>query len=94
MFNNLTTSIAMNLALGATSPFTKIKSWLNGAYSDILSTGIIVFAIGFVICAIGVWRGSDDAVPRFQKGLIWTAGGVIVAVLSKVIVAWVQGGVA
>ncbi|CAI6330516.1 hypothetical protein [Bacillus subtilis] len=89
MFTKLTSSFV----LGAANPFTGIKHFLSGLFSDVTSTSITVFALGFAFCALMVWRGSEDTVPRFQKGMFWTGCAVAVSVLAKVIVSYVKSGV-
>ncbi|NUH84734.1 hypothetical protein HUN92_13495 [Bacillus firmus] len=76
------------------NPFTGIKAFLNTLFSDIASTSITVFGLGFLFCALMVWRGSEEHVPRFQKGMFWTGAAVAVSVLAKVIVTYVKNGVA
>lgn len=76
------------------NPFTGIKSFLNLLFSDIASTSITVFGLGFLFCALMVWRGSEEHVPRFQKGMFWTGAACAVSVLAKIIVTYIQNGVA
>lgn len=76
------------------NPFTKINTFLGTIVTDVTGLAITIFTIGFIICAIGVARGSEENVPRFQKGLLWTGIGVVVVVLAKVIVTWIKTGVA
>jgi hypothetical protein len=81
------------VVLGAANPFTGIKNFLGSLFSDVTSTSITVFALGFAFCALMVWRGSEEVVPRFQKGMFWTGCAVVVSVLSKIIVSYVKNGV-
>ncbi|MEH2980229.1 MULTISPECIES: hypothetical protein [Bacillus] len=90
MFAKLTSSFVLG---AANNPFAGIKHFLSGLFSDITSTSITVFALGFATCALVVWRGSEETVPRFQKGMFWTGAAVVVSVLAKVIVTYVKSGV-
>ncbi|MED5094485.1 hypothetical protein [Bacillus safensis] len=91
MFLKLITNISV---LGASSnPFTGIKKFLNSLFSDVSSTAITIFALGFLFCALMVWRGSEENAPRFQKGMYYTGAAVAVAVLAKVIVQYIKKGV-
>lgn len=75
------------------NPFTGIKTFLDSLFSDVLSTSITIFGIGFLFCALMVWRGSEEHTPRFQKALGWTGAAVAVSALAKIIVTYVQNGV-
>ncbi|MCM3405453.1 hypothetical protein [Cytobacillus oceanisediminis] len=75
------------------NPFTGIKTFLDGMFSDVLSTSITIFGIGFLFCALMVWRGSEEHTPRFQKALGWTGAAVAVSALAKIIVTYVKDGV-
>jgi len=75
------------------NPFTKIDTFLKTIVLDVTNLALTIFIIGFIICAIGVARGSEENVPRFQKGLLWTGIGVVVVVLASVIVTWIKTGV-
>ncbi|MCM3227563.1 hypothetical protein [Terribacillus saccharophilus] len=94
MNNLMTTLYVKGMVVGAANPFTGIKSFLNKLFTDVATTATIIFGIGFLFCALMAWRGSEENVPRFQKGMVWTGGAAAVAALAKVIVSWVQGGVA
>lgn len=82
------------LVLGATSPFTKLNAFIKSITSDVLTMGFSVAILGFIVCAIGAWRGSEENVPKFQKGLMWTGTAVAVMALAKIIVPWIKAGVA
>lgn len=74
------------------NPFTKINSFLGTIFSDLTLTAATIFGIGFLICGLFVWQGSEEQVPKFKKGLIWTAAGFTVSLLAKVIITWMQTG--
>ena len=76
--------------LGADNPFLSIKKLLDAMFNDVLSTFITVFCLGFLFCALMLWKGSEESAPKFQKGLIGTIIGIVVFTLAKVIVAYVQ----
>lgn len=82
------------LVLGATSPFTKLNAFVKSITTDVLNTGFSLAILGFIVCAIGAWRGSEEHVPKFQKGLTWTGIAVAVMALAKIIVPWIKAGVA
>jgi len=84
------------MALGAgttTSPVDKVKTFLEGLKTDLSDLGLTVCTIGFIVCAFMIYRGSEENVPRFQKGAIWTGGAVAVIVLARIIVDWIKNGV-
>lgn len=76
------------------NPFTKINKFLGTVTSDLTNLGLTVAVIGFLFCALMIFRGSEENVPRFQKAAFWTGFGVVVIVLAKVVVAWIRTGVA
>lgn len=70
--------------------FARIGGLLNALFSDFQSTFITIFAIGILICAVGVWSGDEHAGQRFKKGMIFCAVGLIVFLLAKPIVNYIQ----
>jgi len=70
--------------------FDSINSLLNTLFSDIQSTFITIFAIGFLVCAFGTWAGDDQYGPRFKKGLMLCVGGIVVFLLADPIVTYFQ----
>lgn len=70
--------------------FERIDSLLSTLFSDIQSTFITLFAIGLLICAFGTWAGDEQTGPRFKKGLVLCAGGIVVFLLANPIVSYFQ----
>lgn len=76
------------------NPFKNIDKFVKSFTTDITNLGLSVAVIGFIICAFMVYRGAEENVPRFQKGMFWCGVGVGVIVLAKIIVGWIKAGVA
>jgi len=70
--------------------FESISGLLNSLFSDMQSTFITVFAIGLLICAVGIWAGDEHATPKFKRGLIMCAAGVVVFLLAQPIVNYIS----
>jgi len=78
--------------LGAVNPIKKADTFSQGVFNDLTSLAITVFGIGVVVCALGVWKGDEENVHKFKKGLTWTVIAFVIAVLAKGILAWVKAG--
>jgi type IV secretory pathway VirB2 component (pilin) len=76
------------------NPFTKIKTFVDSIVGDVTGLFYSVAILGIVFCCIMIWRGSEENVPRFQKGIVWAIIAIAVVALSKIIVTWVKTGVA
>lgn len=70
--------------------FTRIGSLLSRLFTDLQTTFIWIFAIGILICAIGVWAGDEQNAPRFKKGLMLSVIGLIVFLLARPIIDYVK----
>lgn len=70
--------------------FNRIGGLLDALFSDFQTTFITIFAIGILICAVGVWSGDEHAGPRFKKGMIFCGVGVIVFLLARPIIDYIQ----
>lgn len=70
--------------------FDRIGGLLQALFNDLQSTFITIFAIGLLICAIGIWAGDEHATPKFKKGLIMCAAGVVVFLLAGPIVNYIS----
>lgn len=70
--------------------FNRIRGLLNTLFSDMQSTFIWVFSIGFVVLGLMAWYGDEQNTPRFKKGMIWCAIGIVVFLLARPIVTYVQ----
>ncbi|UOR14085.1 hypothetical protein [Halobacillus amylolyticus] len=70
--------------------FNRIGQFLDILFADLQTTFLTVFAIGLLICAIGVWAGDDHSGPKFKKGLVLCAFGVIVFLLAGPIVEYID----
>lgn len=70
--------------------FERINGFLNTVFSDMQSTFITVFMIGLLICAIGVWAGDEQSSPKFKNGLKLSVLGLVVFILAKPIIDYVQ----
>lgn len=76
------------------NPFTNIQNFIDGLTSDVSNLALSIFVLGFILCAVMIFRGSEENVPRFQKGAFWTGVAVVCTVLAKIIVGYIKGGVA
>lgn len=76
------------------NPFTKLTTFTNNIFNDVLGLVIAIFAIGILVCAAVVWKGDEQAAEKFKKGLIMSVIGLAVAVLAKVIISYVKSGLA
>lgn len=79
--------------LGAINPFQKTNTFATNTYQDILSLVITAFVIGITVLSLAIWKGDEENVHKFKKGLFWTVAGFVVAVIGKGILKWVQSGV-
>lgn len=70
--------------------FERIGVFLNTLFSDVQSTFITIFSIGLLICAIGVWAGDEQSSPKFKNGLKLCVVGVVIFILAKPIIDYVQ----
>jgi len=70
--------------------FDQINGLLNSLFTDMQSTFITIFAIGLLICAVGVWAGDEHAGPKFKKGLMFCAMGVVVFLLARPIIDYIS----
>ena len=77
---------------GGVAMFNSIKSLLLSLFIDMQTTFITLFAIGFLFCALMIWQGEEQNAPKFKKGLGFTVAGVVVFLLAKPIVEYVQSG--
>lgn len=69
--------------------FDRIQGLLTSLFTDMQTTFITIFAIGLLICAIGVWAGDEQSGPRFKKGLMFCSLGVVVFLLARPIVEYI-----
>lgn len=76
------------------NPFTNVNRFFQGIITDASNLTLTIATLGFIFCALMVWRGAEESVPRFQKAMVWIGGGIVVVVLAKVLVAWIRAGVA
>ncbi|MEK6189801.1 MAG: TrbC/VirB2 family protein [Carnobacterium alterfunditum] len=76
------------------NPFVNIQKFVNSITTDMTNLALSIAVLGFLFCAVMIFRGSEENVPRFQKAAFWTGGSVVIIVLSKVIVSWIRTGVA
>lgn len=76
------------------NPFTNIQRFIDALTSDVTNLFLSLAVLGFILCAVMIFRGSEENVPRFQKGAFWTAMSVVVIVLAKIIVGYIKAGVA
>ncbi|WP_017380621.1 hypothetical protein [Paenisporosarcina sp. TG-14] len=70
--------------------FERIQGFLDTLFSDIQGTFIIVFAIGLLICAIGVWAGDEQNSRKFKNGIKLCVFGVVLFLLARPIIQYVQ----
>lgn len=76
------------------NPFNNINRFIQSITSDMTNLALSIAVLGFLFCAIMIFRGSEENVPRFQKAAFWTGASVGVIVLAKIIVSWIRTGVA
>jgi len=72
------------------SPFKKVLNMVNGTKADILAIGYSILTIGLVICAIGIWNGSDENAPRFKKAAFFCCAGIALLAISPTLIAWIK----
>lgn len=70
--------------------FDRIGNLLSTLFTDLQSTFITIFAIGLLICAVGIWAGDEQATPKFKRGLMMCAAGVVVFLLAGPIVSYIS----
>jgi stage V sporulation protein AE len=71
--------------------FSQIKSFLLKLFTDFQSTFIWIFAIGILFCALMVWMGDEHNAPKFKKGLMTCVFGLIIFLLAKQIIQYIDG---
>lgn len=71
--------------------FSQIQSLLNTFFTDMQKTFISLFMIGMAFCGIMVWFGDEHNVPKFKRGLMFCAIGLVVFLLAKPIVNYIKG---
>jgi len=77
-------------SLGGEKMFERIQGFLNTLFSDMQGTFITIFAIGLLICAIGVWAGDEQSSPKFKNGIKLCVIGVVLFLLAKPVIEYVQ----
>ncbi|MEN0645521.1 hypothetical protein MKY91_20360 [Alkalicoccobacillus gibsonii] len=70
--------------------FNRIRGLLTSIFTDFQTTFIWIFSIGFLICAIATANADENSAPRFKKGAIWCGVGVVVFLLARPIVQYIQ----
>lgn len=70
--------------------FTSIKSFLLKLFTDFQTTFIWLFAIGILITTLGVWMGGEDNAPKFKKGLVISIFGILIFLLAKPLVSYMD----
>lgn len=76
------------------NPFTNVQRFINSLTSDVTNLALSIAVLGFIFCAIMIYRGSEEHVPRFQKAAFWTGVSTGLIVLAKIVVGWIKAGVA
>lgn len=79
-----------SLVLAAVTAFTKIDTLLKAFYADITSTGITLFSIGLLICALIVWRGSDESAQKGKKGVVICFAGAVLFLVADLFVTYIK----
>lgn len=79
--------------LTAKNPFTQTDIFIKASYSSMLNLALTAFGVGFLFCALMIWKGDEESVHKFKKGAFWTGVGVVGVVLAKGIVLWISAGV-
>ena len=72
--------------------FTTLKNFINKLFTDFQSTFLWIFALGFLFCGLMVWLGGEENAPKFKKGLLFTICGLVVFLLAKPIVQYLDAG--
>lgn len=70
--------------------FGRIENLILRIFTDMQSTFIWIFAIGLLFCAIMIGFGGDENAPKFKKGLIFCIVGVVVFLLAKPAIEYIQ----
>ena len=70
--------------------FERIQGFLDTLFSDMQGTFITIFAIGLLICAIGVWAGDEQSSPKFKNGIKLWAFFIIKRHQLQILIEYVQ----
>lgn len=70
--------------------FATIKSFLLKLFTDFQTTFIWLFAIGILVSALLVFTGGEENAPKFKKGLIVCIVGMMVFLLAKPLVSYMD----
>lgn len=70
--------------------FNQIKNLILKLFTDLQGTFLWIFAIGILLCAIVLAFGDEQNAPKFKKGLIGCLAGIVVFLLAKPVVEYVQ----
>lgn len=71
--------------------FARIENLILTIFDDFSTTFIWIFAIGILACSLMIGFGGEENTPKFKKGLIFCAIGVVVFLLAKPFVQYIQG---
>lgn len=72
------------------NPVTKINNLGDTLLTSFETLAYTIFSIGFIFCALMVWKGSEENVPRFQKGMVFTGLAVAVVALIDVTISFIK----
>ena len=70
--------------------FERVQGFLGVLFSDMQSTFITLFAIGILICTMGVASGDEQSASKFKSGIKISGVGLVVFLLAKPIIEYVQ----
>ena len=70
--------------------FERIQGLLNTLFGDITNTFITLFAIGILVTGLLAAFSGEENQAKFKKGLIFSIMGLIIFLLERPIVAYIQ----
>lgn len=70
--------------------FSRIQGLLSTLFTDMQTTFIWIFIIGMIFCGIMLWQGGEENAPKFKKSLIGCGIGLVIFLLAKPIIEYVQ----
>ena len=74
------------------SPFKIVDTFLSREVNNLLSLVLTILTIAIIFCAAMIWQGGEEASPRMKKWMIGIGAAAAIALLAKVIIAWLKAG--
>lgn len=70
--------------------FITLRNAILTLFGDMQSTFLWIFAIGLLICSLGAWAGDEQYSPRFKSGIKVCIIGLVVFLLARPIVQYID----